>query len=805
MKRSTDCFNSEWRFSPASLVTHEMLCFGNPNWISGEVEVWSKAGNHGISNPANTFVDKWRTVSLPHDFVLEGEFTSDLPTKNGGLRGGRAWYVKKFVLPENDRGHRISIEFDGVYRDCSVFFNGHFVGRHLSGYTSFAFDITDVCTFGGTNAIAVYVDATLDELWSYEGGGIYRGVRLVKSDLVHVPQWGVCVRTGGADDPGKADAEVTIRNSTYADVLAEIHCRIIDRAGVEVARAQTPVSVPLLCDAVKPVALSVKSPQLWNLEEPTLYTMEVNVCVDGKTVDTYQQAFGFRFIRFDPDTGFHLNGKPLKIKGTGCHQDSGCVGVAVPPALQAWRVMKLKSFGCNALRTSIVPADPALLDSCDRLGMLVMTEIRSPGISREQREDMADLVRRDRNHPSVILWSLGNEEFKLQGTEWGVNIFRRLQHIAHQLDPTRPTTYALVGDWFAISEFYDRKGFRFDVFGANYRCGEGSQCYDDFHQKYPDTPILGSETWGGTCSRGLYGEDNCPIAKRWLEDKLSRCWGDDRRYISAYANWTTPWGYSIEEMWQDCAGRPFMAGTFIWTGFDYRGETTPYLWPSVITRFGVIDLCGFYKPVAHYLRSWWRPNDPHIFVMPHWNWEGNEGKSIDVRCYANTAEVELLLNGESLGRKAMPVNGRLDWQVSYASGELTAVGFDAEGKEVSRVLNRTAGPSAAVRLECERVDNILVVNASIVDAHGTVCPLADNEVTFTCDGVARLLGVGNGNPLSHEPDQGTNRRKAYHGLCQAIYQTEGPGDVSILGTSPHLDSGATKISLAKNPSGLPQN
>jgi beta-galactosidase len=621
------------------------------------------------------------------------------------------------------------------------------------------------------------------------GRGIYRAVRLVKSDLVHVPQWGVCVRTGGTDDPGKTEAEVTIRNSTYTDVPVDILCRIVNRDGVEVARAQSPLLVPLLSDAVKSLALSVMNPTLWSLEDPTLYTMAVDVGVGGKTVDTYEQSFGFRFIRFDPATGFHLNGKPVKIKGTGCHQDNSCVGAAVPPALQAWRVMKLKSFGCNALRTSIIPADPALLDSCDRLGMLVMTEIRSPGISREQREDMADLVRRDRNHPSVILWSLGNEEFKLQGTELGVNIFKRLQHIAHLMDPTRPTTYALVGDWFQVNEFYAKENFRFDVFGANYRCLGGSYCYDEFHAKYPDMPILGSETWGGTCSRGLYEDDGCPVAKRWLDEKLSVGWRDDKRYISAYANWTTPWGYTIEEMWQDFAKRPFLAGCFIWTGFDYRGETTPYLWPAVITRFGVIDLCGFYKPVAHYLRAWWRPDEPHIFLMPHWNWEGHEGESIKVRCYANAAEVELLLNGQRLERKAMPVNDRLEWQVPYASGELMAVGYDAHGREVSRVVNRTAGPPAAVRLECERVDNILVINASIVDAHGTLCPRADHAVTFVCHGEARLLGVGNGNPTSHEADQGTNRRKAYHGLCQAIYQMETPDRIVVMGMASDLLSG----------------
>lgn len=761
-------FTKGWRFHRGDDLPAGVMAHGNLNFIANETRNWQKAGNHALSRPENPHPEEWRLLDLPHDFVLEGEFTPAAALGNGSLPGDVAWYVKRFTLPQTDCDRRISVEFDGVYRDCQVFCNGHFVGRHMSGYTSFSVGITELCEFGGENVIAVCVDARGNELWSYEGGGIYRGVRLVKTGCVHIPQWGICVRTGGQDDSGRTDIEVTVRNGGHNEAAVDIKMCLLDAAGDAVAQGTTALAVGPVADATTAARLSVESPSLWSVESPTTYTLVADLLVDGKPVDRYEQVFGYRYFHFDAATGFHLNGQPLKLKGTCCHQDSGCVGVAVPAGLHAWRIKRLRSYGCNAIRTSHNPPDPALLDACDQLGMLVMDEIRVPGISREQIEDVQDMVRRDRNHPSVIMWSLGNEEMSIQNTSVGLRIFDRLQHAVKRLDPTRPTIYGCNCNWIDICEFHDSHGFRFDLWGSNYRSQQRSENYDDFHAKFPDWPLVGSETWGGASTRGLYEDDGCPLAERWRGKKEG--WVDDKRYVTAYANWCTPWGYSIEEMWQDCADRPFMAGTFIWTGFDYRGETTPYDYPAVITRYGVIDLCGFYKPVAHYLRSWWRRDHPHIFLMPHWNWEGREGETINVRCYANAAEVDLFLNGTSLGRKPMPVNGRLDWRLAYAPGELKAVGYDADGTQTATIVNRTAGPPAAVRVDFDRTSDILVVNAAIVDAAGTLCPNADDTVTFEVDGPARLLGVGNGNPISHEADQGTNRRRAYHGLCQAIYQ-----------------------------------
>ncbi|MEO0587890.1 MAG: glycoside hydrolase family 2 TIM barrel-domain containing protein, partial [Planctomycetota bacterium] len=511
-------------------------------------------------------------------------------------------------------------------------------------------------------------------------------------------------------------------------------------------------------------AFTVDKPRLWSVDDPALHTVSCTVSVEGKVVDRVDQQFGFRYFRFDAKEGFFLNGQPMKLKGTCCHQDHAGVGVAVPPDLQAWRVQQLKDLGCNAIRTSHNPPDPALLDACDRLGMLVMDEIRVPGISPEHLEEVTSLVRRDRNHPSVILWSLGNEEMQIQDDAIGFAVLRRLHETVKRLDPSRLTTYACNCDWINICDHQRQAGLMVDVFGTNYRSQQRSANYDDFHSKHPDWPMLGSETWGGASTRGLYASDGCALAPRWADDG----WMDDRRFVSADGNWATPWGYTIEEMWRDCASRPFMAGTFVWTGFDYRGETSPYDWPAVITRYGLLDLCGNPKEVAQYLRAWWRPEAPHVFLLPHWNWAGKEGETIRVRCYANAAEVDLKLNGESLGRKPMPPLDKLEWDVPYAPGTLEAIGYDADGKELDRYAVTTAGEPASADVTIEVQGRIVIVHARVVDAQGVLCPVADDNVAFDFPDGFEMLGVGNGNPISHEPDRGVVTRRAYHGLCQAI-------------------------------------
>ncbi len=814
--REVEDFNRGWRFRMAGEVSSSDITCGNKPLIANETYPWQKANNHGLSRPDNPGPDTWREVELPHDFVIEGEFTSAASLDNGSLAGGSAWYVRKFELPEQDRGRRIFLEFDGIYRDSTVHVNGMFMARNLSGYTSFGIEIGDICNFGGMNAVSVHVDATENELWSYDGGGIYRAVRLVKTAPVCVPRCGVHVATGGAEHPGRADMRVRVHNGAYERTDCEVFAHIMDPGGREVAASgPAHLSLDAMASAEAELSAEVRAPVLWSPDQPALYEVAVEIFVGGRCVDCYSQGFGFRYFRFDPDTGFWLNGVNLKLKGLCCHQDHAGVGVAVPPSLQAWRVRRLKDLGANAIRTSHNPPDPALLDACDRLGMLVMDELRLPGISDEVLSQFEGLVRRDRNHPSVILWSLGNEEMRLHATEQGVAMFRRLQRLSHQLDPGRPTTYAMNADWLNIIRFHDERGFRFDVFGANYRGSPDGGAYDEFHARFPGWPMLGSETWGGTCTRGLYEPEKSAIpvavSPMWKENK--ECWRDEKHkhFSSAYGNAVTPWGCTLEEAWRDCANRPFMAGTFLWTGFDYRGEPFPYEWPAVVSRFGVLDLCGFYKEAAHYLRAWWRPDVPHLFIMPHWNWEGREGEPIDVWCYGNTAEVELFLNGRSLGRKAMPVNHRLEWQAPWEPGLLEAKGFDKKGREILSVSRRTAGAPAAIVLDSDadseniRLDDVIVINAAIVDRNGEICPRADNTVEFSVSGPGVIIGAGNGNPISHEPDKpvvrramyagsipaadrrgSSHARMAYHGLCQVLVKAAGgPGILRLKATS-HL-------------------
>ncbi len=804
-QREIQSLNKQWYFHLGDDLPDEIRLHDNVQIINDETSLWQKTGNYGPSKPDTPGVDQWQQVDLPHDFVIEGEFTAEAAVKTGALKRGKAIYIKHFALSDTDRGKRVQLEFDGVYRDCNIFMNGHFVGRHLSGYTSFGFDVSEICYFEGKNSLAVLVNATDNELWSYEGGGIYRSVRLVKTANVFVPRWGTFVQTGLSDDPGYVQAEIKVSNMRFEQVSCHVENLIISPEGA--AATQLPLQT-IIIDAVDDMTITVKghvpNPKMWQLDNPRLYTLTTIIRIDGEIVDQYETHFGVRSFLFDAETGFSLNGQSMKLRGVCCHQDHAGVGVAVPASLQKWRVARLKELGVNAIRASHNPPDPALLDACDELGMLFMDEIRLPGASDEMLDQLESLIKRDRNHPSVILWCLGNEEMIVQHTEVGINMFRRMQHLVHKLDPSRPTTYAMNMNWIEICEIHAEAGFRFDVWGSNYRSGQKSENYNIFHNKYPDWPLLASETWGGAATRGLYTWDKSPypikIEERWKTNDKA-IWRDPEfeGIVSAYGGTATPWGYSIEEMWQDCAKRPFLAGTFVWTGFDYRGETFPYDWPSVITRFGVLDYCGFYKEVAHYLRSWWRSEVPHLFLMPHWNWDGREGETIKVWCYSNCHAIELWLNGKSLGQQETPVNFRLEWLVPYEHGELLAKGYDANGQELLTTLRRTTHKPAQIVLRPmllnnpSATDDVVVVAVEIQDANGDISPLADNLVTFDVQGSAQILGVGNGNPVSHESDK-SHHREAYHGLCMILLSLTGEQEtVQVTATSPGLASAKFKF------------
>ena len=707
----------------------------------------------------------WRTVHLPHDYVIEGTFDPKADAGHGSLPTTTGWYRKTFDLPGSDRGKSLWVDFDGVYRDSKVWLNGHFLGRHPSGYTSFRYDVTPYANCGGRNVLAVSVDPRHTEGWWYEGGGIYRHVWLNVADPVHAAPWGTFV-TAQLPEPGPTDLaasasliiKTTVANASEAAAACAVDSSVVDVAGRTVAVVSTPAVIPAGQSLEAAQQTTVARPHLWSLETPYLYHLVTTVRRDGKVVDTTETPFGIRTLRFDPDTGFYLNGKPVKIQGVCNHQDFVGVGIGVPDTLEAWRVKKLKEMGANGWRMSHNPPTPGLLDACDRLGMLVMDENRHLGDGAANLSEVANMVRRDRNHPSIVLWSMCNEENGAQGKAAGADVFKAMRTTVLQNDTTRPVTSAMNGGWFD-------PGFATveDILGINYGLGNS----DKFHQLHPAMPIFGSETASTLTTRGEYADDKARV------------------FVSSY-NMTD---YS----WKDIAGRPFVFGSFVWTGFDYKGEPTPYVWPCVNSHFGILDTCGFPKDNYYYYQSWWK-TQPVVHLMPHWNWPDRAGQNVRVIAFSNAARVELFLNGVSLGAKDMPRNEHLEWSVRYEPGTLSAKGYDSDGKVIASDMVQTTGAPAALKLKTDRInltpdgEDLTMVEVDVVDAQGRIVPTADNRVTFSVRGAGFVAGVGNGNPGDHDPDRGSSRR-AFNGKCLVIVGVgERPGDVQLTAASPGLKS-----------------
>ncbi|MEO0796730.1 MAG: beta-galactosidase GalA [Verrucomicrobiota bacterium] len=819
--REVFSMNPEWKFHLGDIELRNFAAIHEGRFKAPE---WMKAGNQGLSRAA--FPDsEWRDVDLPHDYVIEAAFSPDANQVHGSLPVEVAWYRKVFELDAEDSTKRISLEFDGIYRDCEIWLNGHFVGRHISGYTSFSFDVTELCEFGGLNALAIRVDARGFELWSYEGGGIYRDVRLVKTHDVHVDNWGICIRPEvehcEAPESAKVGVSVQVKNDGRTAATATVVNTVVDADGNELSQLESDVTLELMTAGSIDQIFHLQAPQLWSPEQPYLYSLKTVIKVGDVAIDEIHTNFGVRSITFDAKTGVSLNGKAIKLKGVCNHQDHSGVGIAITDRLQEWRMEQMKLMGCNAMRTAHNPPTPALLDVCDRLGILVMDEFRMPGTTPELMGQMESVVLRDRNHPSVILWSLGNEEMMIQETSIGARILQRMQDRIHQMDPTRLCTYSANCDFNEVAANFDRHGFRVDVFGANYTARRGEdgklycegERYDEFHARFPDWPLLGGETGGSGATRGLYGREfyngkpHLPDSDDLGIDDYVDLNPEREGDSTAYNETMTPWGRSIEDTWQDCANRDFLGGTFLWTGFDYRGETYPFSWPAVVTRYGIMDLCGFPKDAFYYHQAWWS-DTPMLHIFPHWNWEGEEGKVIDVWCYSNCTEVELFLNGESLGREAMPINGKIEWKVPFQPGKLEAIGFNAAGEEILRKVIETTGAPAGIRLVADRdtlvadARDTAIVQVEVIDDAGRVVPTANNEIDFEISGEMSLLGVGNGDPISHESDK-EPKRKAYHGLAQLLLLAgREAGTVTVTATSSGLAPTALELTLESSPAPL---
>lgn len=715
----------------------------------------------------------WRPVHLPHDFVVEGAFDPAADKSHGYLPTGVGWYRKTFTLSASDKGRALWIDFDGAYRDARVWLNGNLLGRHASGYTSFRYDITDQAVFGGENVLVVRCDATVPEGWWYEGGGLYRHVWLHKAPPLHVAPWGVFVNAQPSEeiDPDSAAVTVTTRldNLNGSSGPCRLVSEILDPSGKSVLTLSTDGKIRESGHQVFVQTGRLDHPALWSLEKPNLYRLVSRVEQEGAEIDRVETAFGVRTFRFDKDRGFFLNGKSVKIQGTCNHQDFAGVGIAMGDRLQAYRIERLRSLGCNAIRCSHQPMAAELLDECDRVGLLVMDENRRLGDSPETLSQVRDMVLRDRNHPSVFLWSLCNEE-SLQGTEEGAKKGRIMKDLILSLDPTRLVTCAMNGGFGeGLSKVVDLQGF-------NYHVTE----YEPFHAAHPETPLFGSETASTVGTRGVYRSD------------------PSRGYVTSYDLVAPEWAQTTEVAWKALAEKPYMAGGFVWTGFDYRGEPTPYGWPCISSHFGILDTCGFPKDNAWYYQSVWG-KESVLHLLPHWNAPpaGEDGK-VPVWAYTNCEEVELFLNGRSLGREKVPALGHAEWKVTYRPGTLVARGYRSGFSVIEDKVSTTGQPAALLlgpyvtRLQANGEDQVPVA-VTVVDARGRVVPTASNRVIFHVKGPAIVDGVGNGDPSCHEPDKASGR-SAFNGRCMVILRSgERAGRVVLTATSPGLKSASVTL------------
>lgn len=806
--RETLSFNSDWRFTLSDDSLYSRISYADSNW---------------------------RLLNLPHDWSIEGTFSKDHPASPGGgaLPGGIGWYRKTFTLPASDKPVYARIEFDGIYMNSRVYLNGRLVGYRPNGYVSFSYDLTPYLNAPGCpNVLAVRVDNSRqpNSRW-YSGSGIYRHVRLVLSDPLHIPYCGTYITTP-AVTAEKATVEIRteICNRDTAVREAVLLTHLLDPQGREVNEQETAITLAPGETREYRQQLEVPQPQLWDTQQPVLYTARSFIRDrQGDVKDSYTTPFGIRTFHFSADSGLVLNGKRMKIKGVCLHHDLGALGAAVNVRAMERQLELLKEMGCNAIRTSHNPPAPEQLDLCDRMGFIVMDETFDIWRKRKSQydyslyfdqwheKDLTDHIRRDRNHPSVFMWSVGNEvleqwnqsnadELDLQQANLLLNfqkkekltssdtlpanalLARRLVEIAKSADPTRPVTTA--NNEPALHNNLFRSG-AMDMIGYNYH----EKDYARVKKHFPGLPFIATETTSALMTRGFY---QMPSDSMYIQPKEWWIPFETEHYsCSSYDNCHVPWGTTHEKTWQLVRDNDFISGLFVWTGFDYLGEPTPYWWPARSSYFGILDLAGFPKDIYYMYQSEWT-DTPVLHIFPHWNW--HEGDTVDIWAYYNRADsVELFLNGRSLGcRTKTPECLHAVWRLAYRPGTLTAVSYRQGEKFLQKEIH-TAGPAARIRLTPDRSTitadgrDLCFVTVEVTDADGYLVPDAAHDITFSVEGPATIAGVDNGSPLSHEPFK-SNRRKAFYGKCLLILQSATQAGPTVLtATSPGLETQKIQI------------
>ena len=736
----------------------------------------SKAASIHNAGPYSPRFDKsqwparWKEVDLPHDWVVDLPYEQQASHSHGYKTVGYrypetsvGWYRKTFTVPASDEGKHIWVRFDGIFRDARVWLNGFYLGHEPSGYATQVYDISEYLNYGGENLLTVRADASLEEGWFYEGAGIYRHVWLEKAAPVHVAPFGVFFHA--QPDPSFRTAEVSVetrvQNASAREASYVLRHTLLDAQGKAVASLTgAAADCPAKEESCTKLTFPLANPHLWSPSDPYLYQLLTEVLQEGTVVDSRVTRVGIRELVFDADKGFLLNGERVELKGVNMHQDHPGVGAAIPDELQVYRLRQLRKMGVNAYRSSHNPMTPEMLDACDSLGILVLEENRLMGINEEHVRLLRRMIERDRNHPSIILWSVGNEEWALEWNDKGEKLTESMREYCHRLDPTRPVCVATSSGPNIVVPA--------DVAGYNYMM---QNPIDEHRANYPLRRAVGTEETTGCGTRGIYFDEpgRMPALNRVPDEKDGKL-------------------NRIERGWQFYAARPWLGGLFFWTGFDYRGEPYPLEFPATGSQFGLLDYCGFPKDEAWYLKAWWT-DEPVLHILPHWNLAGHEGEKVSVWVYSNCDEVELSVNGRRLGRQKMPYGGHLAWETVYKPGKLVARGY-RKGRLVMTETVETTGPAARLAVEPETIGTLSVCTVRVLDQKGRCVPTACVPLQISVEGPLRILGAGNGDSAfraKERPEDPSARSfsiDSFNGLAQLLLEGRGTLSVSAEGQTP---------------------
>lgn len=765
-QRSVENIDQGWRFSTGH-AADPRLDFGCGTEYFNYLTKAASIHNEGPYAPE--FDDsRWAEVDLPHDWVVDLPFSPEASHSHGYKCVGWqypessvGWYRRRLDITEQDRGRHVVLRFDGIFRDAQVWVNGFWLGREPSGYAVQIYDITDYLDFDGDNIVTVRADASMEEGWYYEGGGIYRHAWLERMEPLHVAPLGTFVYCTVQEpfDRAEIHIETTVENSSHHAVRYTVRHTIVDSEGREAAFADAGPQEELSPGQSRQDSrcIVLTEPHLWSCDDPYMYSVVTRVETDGRQADLCTTLTGIRSVEFDPDRGLLLNGRRVALHGVNLHQDHAGVGAAIPDELYAYRLARLEEMGCNAIRTSHNPASPVLLDLCDRKGILVIEENRLMGINDEHMRLLERMIRRDRNHPSIILWSVGNEEWGIEGNDRGRRVARTMCDRCRLVDPSRQATAATAGG-ICLPEGLDVVGYNYVV----------QNPIDQMRAIHPDRCALGSEETTGCGTRGVYFDDS----DNGRMQSLNRAGVDGTMNV-------------ISRGWRFYDSRPWLAGEFFWTGLDYRGEPNPLKYPATGSSFGIMDYCGFAKDEYGYLRAWWREEEPQIWLLPHWNLDGHEGEEIEVWAYTNCDRVELTVNGRSMGRRDVERGGYASWRVEYRPGYIEARGW-RDGKRAAVQRIETAGEPRGIVMRGSgaggsRRGDVVIYDIDIVDERGRIVPTADTRLEVSVGEAVRILGVGNGDSAWRGAERPADREcrrfewPAFNGHAQLIVEAAADG------------------------------